>query len=273
MMQRTATSSSFIQRIPFPAPAAWAREEPARSIPELSVVMPAFNEEAVLPHSLAAAAGALEALCRQWEIVVVDDGSTDSTPAVLAALARREPRIRVVTQDRNRGYGAALARGFADCRYGAVFYTDADAQFDLHELALAWPLLADADLVAGYRKDRQDTWLRKLASGVFNRLQGAVLGVRTRDVDCAFKLFRRSFFERVRLTSPRFVVDAEIYARCHRAGLRAVQLPVTHYARPAGRSTVRPAAVVQALADLLELVRALRREERAAAAVGEKCWT
>lgn len=248
-------------------------QEPTRPIPELSVVMPAFNEEAVLPHSLAAAATALEALCRQWEIVVVDDGSTDSTAAVLAALMHHEPRIRVLVQDGNQGYGAALARGFAACRYEAVFYTDADAQFDLGELAQAWPLLADAHLVAGYRRDRQDSWLRKLASFVFNQLQSRVLGVEARDVDCAFKLFRRSYFEHVRLTSRRFVIDAEIYARCRRAGLRAVQLPVTHYPRAAGESTVRPAAVLRALADLRELVLVLRREERAGGAVTERCFT
>lgn len=264
------SSSNLAEVIPFPAPPVSAPEKP---IPELSVVMPAFNEEAVLPHSLTAAAIALEALCRQWEIVVVDDGSTDATSAVLAALTRNEPRIRVLVQDRNRGYGAALARGFAACRYDAVFYTDADAQFDLGELAQAWPLLADAHLVAGFRRDRQDSWLRKLASGVFNRLQGRVLGVEARDVDCAFKLFRRSFFEHVRLTSERFVVDAEIYARCRRAGLRAVQLPVTHYPRAAGRSTVRPAAVLRALADLRDLALALRREELEAGAAREKCWT
>ncbi|HVR97080.1 MAG TPA: glycosyltransferase family 2 protein [Thermoanaerobaculia bacterium] len=234
------------------------------SIPELSVVLPAFNEEAVLPYSLAMAVSALEGLCRSWEIVVVDDGSIDGTPRVLAELAQNEPRIRVLTQKGNQGYGAALVRGFQSCRYNAIFYTDADAQFDLAELALAYPLLAEADLVTGWRCNRQDPWPRKLASAGFNLLQGLMLGVQVRDVDCAFKLFRRSFFERVHLTSRRFLIDAEIYARSQRAGLRLRQLPVTHFPRAAGRSTVRPTAVWRAVCDLCGLAVALRRQEQEA---------
>lgn len=269
------TSSSTLEEVePFAPFSKFPVKQSPRLIPELSVVMPAFNEEAVLPYSLATATAALESLCERWEIVVVDDGSTDATPAVLAASSAAEPRIRVLTQDGNQGYGAALARGFSACAHEAVFYTDADAQFDLGELALAYPLLTEAHLVAGFRQDRQDSRLRIFASGVFNRLQSLVLGVEARDVDCAFKLFRRSFFEHVHLTSRRFLVDAEIYARCRRAGLSAVQLPVTHHPRAAGQSTVRPSAVLRALGDLYELVRVLRREEREAdLAVSVKCAT
>jgi dolichol-phosphate mannosyltransferase len=238
----------------------------ARGIPELSVVMPAFNEEAVLPQSLAEATTALDLLCDDWELVVVDDGSTDSTPTVLAAAAGRQPRLRVLTQDTNEGYAAALIRGFGACRYDAIFYTDADAQFDLGELALAYPLLAHADMVAGWRQDRQDPWLRKSLSAGFNWLQRRLLGTRARDVDCAFKLFRRSFFERVGLTSSGFLIDAELYARAHLAGLRVVQLPVRHRRRAAGRSSVRPSSLWRSFSQLWSLARALRRERRGAAA-------
>ncbi len=153
--------------------------------------MPAFNEEAVLPRALAEATAALDRLCDDWELVVVDDGSTDASPAMLAAAAHHQPRLRVLTQETNRGYAAALIRGFWACRREAVFYTDADAQFDLGDLARAYPLLAHADMVAGWRQDRQDTWMRKSLSAVFNVLQRSLLGTQARDVDCAFKLFRR----------------------------------------------------------------------------------
>ncbi len=229
-------------------------------IPEISVVLPAFNEEAALPVALAEAAAALAGLAARWEIVVVDDGSTDATPRLLAEAARRDPRIRILRQPVNRGYSAALIRGFLDCRYDAVFYTDADAQFDLRELAAAYPLLAAADLVAGWRRGRCDPWPRRFASAVYNRLQSLVLGVSARDVDCAFKLFRRSFFERVALSSEGFLIDSELYARAARQRLRVAQLPVTHRPRAAGRSTVRLATVWQSLVQLARLARTLRAE-------------
>jgi dolichol-phosphate mannosyltransferase len=238
----------------------------ARPIPELSVVMPAFNEEAVLPESLAQATAALDRLCDDWELVVVDDGSTDASAVILAAAARRQPRLRVLTQDTNRGYAAALIRGFGACRHNAVFYTDADAQFDLGDLARAYPLLAHADMVAGWRQDRQDPWVRRSLSAVFNVLQRCLLGTRARDVDCAFKLFRRSFFERVDLSSSGFLIDAELYARARIAGLRVAQLPVRHRPRAGGRSTIRPATLWRSATQLWSLVRELRSERRSASA-------
>jgi dolichol-phosphate mannosyltransferase len=224
--------------------------------------MPAFNEAAVLPRSISEATAALERLCDDWELLVVDDGSTDATAAVLSAAARQEPRLQVLTQETNRGYAAALARGFAACRREVIFYTDADAQFDLEELAVAYPLLAHADMVAGWRWDRRDSWLRRCLSSCFNVLQRVLLGTRARDVDCAFKLFRRSFFERVELTSSGFLIDAEIYARAELAGLRVAQLPVTHRARAAGRSSIRPGMLWRCLFQLFALARALRNERR-----------
>ena len=116
--------------------------------------MPAFNEEEVLPHSLAEAMAVLDDLCDDWELVIVDDGSTDATPRVLAAAALEQPRLRVLSHQTNQGYAAALIRGFSSCRCEAIFYTDADAQFDLGELARAYPLLAHADMVAGWRRNR-----------------------------------------------------------------------------------------------------------------------
>jgi glycosyltransferase involved in cell wall biosynthesis len=234
-------------------------------IPEISVVLPAFNEEAALPIALAAAAAALTELAVRWEIVVVDDGSTDNTPRILTEAETRDPRIRTLRQPFNRGYSAALIRGFLDCRYEAVFYTDADGQFDLRELASAYPLLAGADMVAGWRQGRCDPWTRRLASRIYNLLQSTVLGVRARDVDCAFKLFRRSFFERVILSSEGFLIDSELYARAARRGLRVAQLPVTHHPRIAGRSTVRLATVWRSLVQLARLARTLRAEARTAA--------
>lgn len=225
----------------------------SKSIPELSALMPAYNEQEVLPVALGEAVDALEDLCETWELVIVDDGSTDSTSEILGEWAEKETRIRVVTQDQNSGYSQALIRGFSECRYEAVFYTDADAQFDLHDIADLYPRLAEFDMVSGYRVGRQDRWIRFVTSGIYNRLQGWMLGLRVRDVNCAFKLFRRSFFQSVTLDSDGFLIDAEIYARAQRAGLTWTQVGVRHRPRELGSTTVKVSTILETLRELRAL--------------------
>lgn len=226
-------------------------------IPELSLMMPAYNEEEILPIALEEAVAALEAQVTNWECVIVDDGSTDRTPEILAEWAAREPRIRIVTNDPNRGYSQALIRGFHACKMSVVFYTDADAQFDLMEMRQLYPLIADADMVAGIRVGRQDPWFRLITSGVYNVIQARILKVKARDVNCAFKFFRRGFFEKVALSSDGFLIDAELYARADRAGLRWAQGPVTHRPRTEGSTTVKVGTIRETLRQLFALKRAL----------------
>jgi glycosyltransferase involved in cell wall biosynthesis len=232
----------------------------SKPIAELSALMPAYNEQEVLPVALEEAVTALEDLCETWELVIVDDGSTDRTPEILAEWADRVAKIRVVTQKENSGYSQALIRGFSECRYQAIFYTDADAQFDLHDIADLYPLLAEVDMVTGYRMGRQDRWIRFVTSGVYNKLQGWLLGLRVRDVNCAFKLFRRSFFEKVRLSSDGFLIDAELYARARLAGQSWAQVAVQHRPRELGSTTVKTSTVTQTLRELWSLKRQLDRE-------------
>ena len=227
-------------------------------IPELSLMMPAYNEEEILPLALEEAVAALDAQVVTWECIVVDDGSTDRTPEILAEWAAREPRIRAVTNTPNRGYSQALIRGFHACNLGVIFYTDADAQFDLMEMGQLYPLIADNDMVAGFRVGRQDPWFRLVTSGVYNFIQGLVLGVSARDVNCAFKFFRREFFEAVDLSSDGFLIDAELYARADRAGLRWAQGPVKHRPRVEGSTTVKVGTIQETLAELFALKKALR---------------
>lgn len=231
-----------------------------KSIPELSSVMPAYNEQEVLPVALEEAVGALEDLCEAWELVVVDDGSTDGTAEILEQWAVREPRIRILTQDKNSGYSRALIRGFSECRYEAIFYTDADAQFDLHDIADLYPQLAEFDMVTGYRIGRQDRWIRFVTSGVYNRLQGWMLGLKVKDVNCAFKLFRRPFFDQVKLSSDGFLIDAELYARARKAGLSWTQVGVRHRPRELGNTTVKVSTIVETWRELRALKRRVIRE-------------
>jgi glycosyltransferase involved in cell wall biosynthesis len=219
--------------------------------------MPAYNEEQVLPTTLQEAEDALTALCEEWELIVVDDGSTDRTLEIIEEHSARQPRIRPLPMKQNQRYTQAIARGFEACRYEAIFYTDADAQFDLMEIGLLYPHLAEHDMVTGYRVGRQDPPIRFLTSGVYNRLQGLLLGVKVRDVNCAFKMFRRSFFDKVKIRSEGFLIDAELYARAKRAGLTWKQVGVRHRPREQGSTTVKASTVTETLKELWRLKRSL----------------
>jgi len=229
----------------------------SKLIPELSALMPAYNEQEVLGSSISEAVAALDGLCDEWELVVVDDGSTDATPEILKDWCERDPRVRAVTQPENSGYSRALIDGFSACRFEAVFYTDADAQFDLEHIADLYPELADADMVAGFRIGRQDRPIRHLTSAVYNWLQARMLGLRVKDVNCAFKLFRRSFFDRVQLCSEGFLIDAELYARAQSAGLTWRQVGVPHRRRLSGSTTVSVSTVFETLRELRALKKSL----------------
>jgi glycosyltransferase involved in cell wall biosynthesis len=214
-------------------------------------VLPALNEEGNIERAVRHVAAAVAPLVPDFEIVVVDDGSRDRTPERLAGLAAELPgRLRVVRHDQNRGYGAALRSGFAASRGELVFYTDSDNQFDVGELAQFLPMMDGHDAVLGYRLDRKDPWLRRATSAVFNGLSSAVFGLRLRDVNCSFKLFRGEALRALPIQSDDFFVDTELVARFRKAGWRLAQRGVRHYPRAAGRSTVRPSDVPRTLLDI-----------------------
>ena len=217
--------------------------------PALSIVLPAYNEEASIGRAVRDAVAAAAPLVDEFEVVVVDDGSRDGTAAILEELQREVgPRLRVVRHPQNRGYGAALRTGFAATRGELVFYTDSDNQFDLTELAGFLPLMAGRDAALGYRVDRQDPWTRRAASAFFNRLSSIAFGMSVRDLNCSFKLFRGDLLRALPLESDDFFIDTEMVARMHHGGWRYVERGVRHFPRRAGRSTVRMSDVPRTLA-------------------------
>ena len=229
------------------------------STPALSIVLPAYNEEGNIERVVRDAVAAAGALVRDYEIVVVDDGSRDRTAEILAGLvAEVGPRLRVLRHTVNLGYGAALRDGFRATRGELVFYTDSDNQFDLRELASMLPLMNGCDAALGYRVDRQDAWMRKVVSGGFNRLSSLVFGMSVRDLNCSFKLFRGDLIRRLPIDSTDFFVDTEMVARLHRSGCRYVQRGVRHLPRTAGRSSVRPSDVPRTLISLARMWMRLR---------------
>ncbi len=216
--------------------------------PELSIVLPAFNEEASVASAIERAATAVAGLVEDFEVVVVDDGSADATAETALAVAREHPGVvRVVRHERNQGYGAAIRSGFRHSRGRAVFYTDADNQFDVAELKWFLPLMADHDLVIGFRVYRYDTVLRSVVSWCYNRLVGVLFRVRVRDVDCAYKLIRREVLDKITIESDDFFVDTELVAKARKWNFRIAEKGVRHYPRLAGETTVTASDIPRTL--------------------------
>ena len=214
----------------------------------LSVVLPAYDEEPNLPSLLERALEVLPRVAGDWEVIVVDDGSADgSAQAVAPFVDAHHPRVRLLRHPRNLGYGAALRTGFQHARGDLVFYTDADHQFDLAELEYFLPAIEDADVVIGFRVYRYDSVLRCALAWGYNRLVGVLFRVRCRDVDCAYKLFRREALDAIDVETSDFFVDTELVAKARRQGFRLVERGVRHYPRAAGRTTVRPSDIPRTL--------------------------
>ena len=167
----------------------------------LSVILPAFNEEANIQRTVESARKILPSLATEWEIIVVDDGSRDGTSAISDDLAARHANVRAIHHPSNRGYGAALKSGILVARHELIFFTDSDGQFDLHELEQLIRSSDGYDIVMGYRAKRRDPLHRLINAWGWNLLVRLVLGLRVRDIDCAFKLFQRSVFDRIQIRS------------------------------------------------------------------------
>jgi len=213
-----------------------ADERPATL--RLSLVLPAFNEAAVIAAAVAEAEAALAVTFTDFEILVVDDGSADDTAAAVARLLPSAPHTRLLRHPKNRGYGAALRTGFEAARFDLVAFTDADCQFNLADLGTLAPLAAAYPVVVGYRADRKDTRRRRFFSWGYNVLARALLGTRVRDCDCALKVFRRDALAHLLPQSRGFFVNAEMLTRARLLGFAVTERPVTHRPRLGGESKV-----------------------------------
>jgi glycosyltransferase involved in cell wall biosynthesis len=226
-------------------------------------VLPAYNEEQVIGATVTAVVSILERLCPDYEVIVVDDGSRDGTAEVVGQLSVENPRVRRVSHSRNRGYGAALATGFSAAGKELVFLTDGDKQFNVEQLEQFLPLLGEADLVIGYRAPRADPASRRLFGWGWNVLVRLLFGYVARDVDCAFKLFRRNVWTATTVHSRGIAFSAEFLIKSRRRGFRVRELRASHYPRSTGTSTIgRPVVVARAIRELVRLRLNIGRELR-----------
>ncbi len=201
----------------------------------VSLFLPLYNEAGTVEDVVADCLAALRDTGRPFELLLVDDGSTDGTAAIVDTLAEQHDAVQAVHHDRNRGYGRALATGFDAARHPLVAYMDGDGQFDPADLPRLLEAAQDADLVAGYRNGRDDPFRRRLVGAGFNHLARTLLPISVRDVDCGFKLVRQDVLETVSLVTER-TVDAELLAKAAAHGFRIAEVPVTHRSRRAGAS-------------------------------------
>jgi glycosyltransferase involved in cell wall biosynthesis len=210
----------------------------------LSIVVPFHDEEENIEATVERIHEAFPSFVDHYEIILVDDGSTDRTGHLADRLAADDPRIRAIHHPANLGYGAALRSGFSAARHDLIFYTDGDLQFDLKEFPLLLPLIETADIASGYRANRQDPWHRRFNGRLFNLIMGLLFGLWFRDIDCAFKIYRRRVFESLQLRSSSILIDAEIYILARRQGMTIKEIAVSHYPRTRGTNVGNSPKVV-----------------------------
>ncbi len=245
--------------------------QPGR-VPALTYFFPAHNEEANLAGLVEEALATLPSLAETFEVVIVDDGSRDGTPAIADALAAADPRVRAVHHERNRGYGAALRTGFAAARHDLIAFTDGDRQFRVADIGRLTARMAEGrpDAVVGFRIKRADPLVRTLYARAYRLANRLFFGLRVTDVDCACKLFRRAALDGIQVESGGAFFSAELLIKLRASGRSVVEVGVPHYPRTAGSATgARPEVVLRAVRDFWALRLRLWANPRRALQRGE----
>ncbi len=219
----------------------------------ISVVIPAYNEALNVVKAVESAVAAIEKVSTDYEIIVVDDGSRDGTSDVVKGILPRFPRLRLVRNEPNRGYGGALRRGFEESTKELILFAPADNQFDLEESPRLLALIdGGADIASGNRAERNDPLLRRLNGMGWNLAIRLLFGFLSNDIDCGFKVLKRSILQRVPLSSTGAMIDTELLAGAKARGYIIRDTPVTHLARTAGSPTgANLRVILRAFRDLL----------------------
>lgn len=225
----------------------------------ISFIIPAYNEQDNIRKITADAYNFLKNNFINFEILIVDDGSLDNTQKICQELSSfYNNKLIVLRHEKNRGYGAALRTGLFSAKNDLVFYTDADNQFDIKELESFMKYIDQYDLVIGYRQDRKDSWIRKFCAFGFNRLIFLLFRINIKDIDCSFKLFKRDALHRLSIDTDEFLVDTELLVKAKLRSLKIKELPVTHFPREMGKSTVKIRHIFSTIRDLCFLYQKLK---------------
>lgn len=225
------------------------------SLPSLSIFFPCFNDAGTIASMVIKSDAVAKNITHDYEIIVVDDGSTDGSRELLKSLEATYPKLRLVFHEKNRGYGGALRSGFENSTKEWIFYTDGDAQYDVHELEKLVPYAGEnVDWVNGFKIKRHDPLHRILIGTTYQYLIKFLFGIKVKDVDCDFRLIRKRIFEKVTLKHNSGVICVEMMKKFQNAGFQFAEVGVHHYFRTYGKSQIfnfkRLIKVLVALAQL-----------------------
>jgi len=211
------------------------KEESSEKKIDLSIFFPFWNEEKNIERIVRAAIPIAQKHASKWEILMIDDGSSDKTREIAKKLASENKNLKVISHTPNRGYGASLREGFMNATYEYVVFTDGDGQFDFSEVGKFIEKIKAYDMVIGYRKKRQDYFVRHIYMYLLKIWDFVLFGIYFKDIDCGFKMFRKDAIERLLpLRSEGAMISTEFLAKAKKKGLRIAQVEVNHYPRKFG---------------------------------------
>ena len=207
-------------------------------ISSLSVFFPCYNEESNVKKTIIAALKLLPQICKDYEIIIVDDGSSDGTKNRVKKLQNKYPdKIKLFSHKVNLGYGAALKTGFKESKKDWIFFTDGDGQFNMSELKLFLPHTSSFDVIIGYRKKRAEGFKRWLNAHLFKIAVQSLFNIKVTDIDCAFKLIKRSALKNISLSSDGAMISSELLYKLKKNGYQWKEIGVNHYLRLSGKAT------------------------------------
>lgn len=239
--------------------------------PDISVFFPVYNEEGNIKKLANDAQEVLDKVANKYEVLfVLLESSTDNSEKIIKELNKKDKRIKLVLQPAHlKGVGQAYKQGYEAAQYPIIFYADGDNQFDLKEINKLLKYIVDYDIVAGYRINRQDPWIRKLTSRTYNAIVSIIFGSTVRDVDCAFRMVKKDVFNKVKLTRRYGTGTAELLIKAKIHGMKIKEVGVTHLPRYAGQSVFESrmnlpklSVVTSVLKDLFDLRKELRNERK-----------
>lgn len=226
----------------------------------ISVIFPAYNEGENIVKCVEDANSVLQKLVENFEIIVVDDGSTDGTREKCQILLEKLPKIRIISKPRNEGYGSAIRDGIIKSRYDLVFFSDADGQFDLSDLERLLEYVDAYDVVVGCRKKRLDSFLRKITSLVYFLVIRILFHLPVRDINCAFKVFNKRIFNNIEIISKDYLVSLEILTKVLDSGYSIKEVPVGHFPRCRGKSKISFRDIPRTIDGLVKLYKSRKNK-------------